>query len=747
MDNFKLKNWIVDVKSRQLRAQGQELRTTELPKLVMDVLIYFTQHPGEVVNNEQLAKALLPDVEKAEDEVAQAVQKLVDVFGDTTADNQVIEPLGDRGYRLVATPQPVIRSTDSPSPVTATSFALKNKKKHGAKHAYGSLGLVVLVAFFGLIIGFVGLSIYKQTPVYSSNVNSGAKQRGDVSLLAVLPFRNISGDNTFNYISDGLTEEIINSLSNRTSTDIIASTTSFNYANKINNTFRIGRALNATYVLTGNVKRSKDRLKITVHLTSTIQQTTIWTHTYERQYEDLVAIKSAIVFDVTKQLNLPGKKPAKIANRIGQGNIEAYDAYMQGLDHSKQITASSLKKAVQLFQQAINKDSQFAQAYVGLADTLLLQMRHGFLPQQGAANMAKQALDKALQISPNLAHAYASYGLLRANTGQQLAAIVLYQKAIKLKPNDAAAQLGLGILRHNRLELNQAKKVLSRALKLDPEQPSVNRYVGLNLLAMGELENGIKYLTQSIDSTSETVDIELELARWYNHYGKRDKTNQWAKVAYGKAPEHHLAAIAMAFGASDKTSMHHWLEKARMLDPDEQVNFLPNVNLFYYQGDSDSLSQYVNRILFTDAGQLDTSKPVLWQLWAGIGKINEQDYQQAVRLLEIALIHYKAPTSSPLEQLQLVNQLAFAYSKLSDNDNMTKQLGRSKDIQRHLLSHGVRTPFLVAHMVAYYTLMGEQNKAEQLLQNARLRGWNLNRYITSNPIFELLPSRASYIGV
>jgi TolB-like protein/Tfp pilus assembly protein PilF/DNA-binding winged helix-turn-helix (wHTH) protein len=760
MDNFKLKNWTVDVKSRQLRTLGQQQPTTELPKLVMDVLIYFTLHPGEVVTNAQLAKARLanakvPNIplqifpnknppilntQDAENEVAQAVQKLIDVFGDTTADNQVIEPLGERGYRLVATPQPVVRSTDSSSPATATAFVLKDKNTHGAKHAYGSLGLMVLVVFFGLIISFVGLSIYKKSPVFSSNINSAPQHRGKVNLLAILPFGNLSGDNKFDYINDGLTEEIINSLSNQTSTDIIARTSSFNYPNKIKNAYQVGKALNASHVLTCNIKRRKNRITITVNLSQTVRGAPIWTNTYEDKYEDLVAIKSAIVLDVIKQLKLPSKNPAKIANRLGQRNTQAYDAYMQGLAHSKRLTASSLKKAVQLFQQAINKDNQFAQAYVGLADTLLLQMSHGFLPQQGAANMAKQALDKALQLSPNLAHAYVSYGRLRAKTGQQLAALISYQKAVKLKPNDAAAQLGLGMLRHQRLELNQAQKALTRALKIDPQHLGINRYLGLNLLSMGELENGVKYLTRSIDSDSGTVDIELDLARWYNHYGKRDKTSQWAKVAYGKAPEQHLALIAMAFGATNKTSMHQWLNKARGLDANEQVNFLPSVKLFYYQGDSDALSQYVNQRLFTNAGQLDTGKPVLWQLWAGISKIHEQNYQQAARLLEVALHQYQAPTSSPLEQLQLVNQLAFAYSKLGDNKNMTKRLQLSRDIQRHLLDHGVKTPFLVAQMMAYYTLMGEQNKAEQLIQNARLKGWNLNRYMTSNPIFELLPS-------
>ncbi len=754
MDNFKLKNWIVDVKSRQLRAQGQEQSTPELPKLVIDVLTYFTLHPGEVVNNQQLAQALLPNAKEpnakeksAEAEIAQAVQKLIDVFGDTTADNQVIEPLGDRGYRLVATPQPIVQSNAPLPPATATAFAMKNKKKHGAKHAYGSLGLVVLVIFFGLIISLVSLSIYKQTPVFSSNINSSPEHRGEVNLLAILPFGNLSGDNKFDYISDGLTEEIIQSLSNQTSIDIVARTSSFNYRDKIKNAYQVGKALNASHVLTCYIKRHKNRVEITVNLSQTVRGAPIWTHIYERQYEDLVAIQSNIVRDVITQLKLPNKKTPKIANRLGQGDIEAYDAYLQGLAHSKLFTASSLKKAVQLFQQAINKDSQFAQAYVALADTLLLQINHGFLPQQEAANMAKKALDKALQLSPFLAHAYVSYGHLRARTGQQLAALISYQKAVKLKPNDAPAQFGLGMLRHQRLELNLAKEALIRALKMDPQHLGINRYLGLNLLSMGELENGVKYLTRGIDSDSTTVDIEMELARWYNHYGKRDKTSQWAKVAYGKAPEQHLASIGMALGATDKTTMHQWLGQARKLDASEQVNFLPSVKLFYYQGDTDSLSQYVNKILFTNAGQLDTSKPLLWQLWAGISKINKQDYQQAVRLLEIALHQYQAPTSNPLEQLQLVNQLAFAYSKLGDNENMAKQLQRSQEIQHHLLDHGVRTPFLVAQMVAYYTMKGEQNKAEQLLQNARLKGWDLNRYITSDAIFELLPSRANYVGV
>jgi TolB-like protein/Tfp pilus assembly protein PilF len=288
--------------------------------------------------------------------------------------------------------------------------------------------------------------------------------------LAVLPFSNLTGSADREYLSDGLTEEIIADLGRIRDLGVIARTTVMKYKQSGKGAGQIGRELQAGYVLEGAVRQAERRLRVSAQLIRVSDETEVWAESYDREMADLLEVQSDVARRVAEQVR--HRLPAPGSER--SADLEAHLAYLNGRYHWNLRTEAGLRRSIPYFTQAVEKDPRFAHAYSGLADAYLLLGYYGYLPLANAGSKARQAVEKALALDDALAEGHASRGAILENYDWDFAgAEAEYRRAIELNPNYVTALQWYGLLLLERQRFEEAEAVLRRARDLDPLSPLI----------------------------------------------------------------------------------------------------------------------------------------------------------------------------------------------------------------------------------------------------------------------------------
>ena len=265
-------------------------------------------------------------------------------------------------------------------------------------------------------------------------------------MLAVLPFENLTGDPAQEYLSDGLTEEMIAQLGHLDPEHlgVIARTSVMHYKHTTEAAGQIGRELGVQYVLEGSLRREADRVRITAQLVQMKDQTHIWSRQYDRELKSLLALQGEIAQETADEIQL----------RLGQGHklraadrklasltsYETYDLYLKGRYFWNKRTKDGFQQAADYFQQSIASDPNYARAYAGLADSYALMSSWSFVPQTEAIPKARAAALRAMQLDDSLAEAHTSLALIAENYDYDWqTAEKEYRRAIQLDPQYATA--------------------------------------------------------------------------------------------------------------------------------------------------------------------------------------------------------------------------------------------------------------------------------------------------------------------
>lgn len=312
----------------------------------------------------------------------------------------------------------------------------------------------------------------------SASMDKGAllrtitKKRTSKSIdsIAVLPLANAANDPNTEYLSDGITEGIINRLSQLPKLKVMARSTVFRYKGREVDAQSVGRELRVRAVLTGFVKHIGDRLQINVELVDSVDGAQLWGETYNRPLADLMTLQEEMSGEIVEKLRLKltGAEKKKLRKRSTE-NSAAYQLYLKGRYHWNKRTEDSLKRGIQFFREAIESDPSFASAYSGLADSFITLATNIPLPPQEAMPKAKAAAMKAIEIDEGLAEAWASLGAIRwwfdwDWSGAEEA----YKRAIELNPNYATAHDGYAMLLSARGRFGDAIDQVNKAADLDP---------------------------------------------------------------------------------------------------------------------------------------------------------------------------------------------------------------------------------------------------------------------------------------
>lgn len=340
-----------------------------------------------------------------------------------------------------------------------------------------------VIAGLALLVVAIAALAYFFYPASSGAINS----------IAVLPLANAGGDPNMEYVSDGVSESLINSLSQLQRLRVTARSTAFRYKGREVDPQQVGRELNVRAVLMGRVRQLGDTLNIQVDLVDATTGAQLWGEEYNRKLSDILAVKQDISREITDKLRLrlTGDEQKQITRR-DTTNAEAYQSYLRGRYHWNKRRGDELKKAIEEFQQAIDRDPNYALAYAGLADCYMLLEQYAGIPWSEKAPNAKAAAERSLAIDDSLAEAHTSLAFYYRMSWRWEDSEREFKKAISLNPNYPTAHHWYEILLRSLGRLDEALAEIKRAQELDPLSPVFEVNIGAVYVMKGDLDSAME---------------------------------------------------------------------------------------------------------------------------------------------------------------------------------------------------------------------------------------------------------------
>jgi serine/threonine protein kinase/TolB-like protein/Tfp pilus assembly protein PilF len=350
--------------------------------------------------------------------------------------------------------------------------------------------------------------------------------------LAVLPLINASTDEGAEYLSDGITESIINNLSQLPQLKVMARHTVFRYKGREVDPQEIKRDLGVQKVMMGRVQMFGDNLIITIELIDLADNSQLWGEKYKRKASDIFELQDEISKEISDKLKikLSGEEKRLLTKRYTE-NTEAYKLYLKGRYCLSKLTKEGIKRGIEKFQEAIDQDPSYALAYAGLANAYYVQSSN-YLPPREAMPKAKAAAQRALEMDDTLAEAHASLALVKAFYEWDWAgAETEYQRAIELNPGYASAHHWYGWYLALVGRLDEAIAQIKKADELDPLSLEINSDLGLSFFFAGQYERALEQFQKALEEEPQSIWTRFFLGWSFGQMGQLEK----AVAEYKKA--------------------------------------------------------------------------------------------------------------------------------------------------------------------------------------------------------------------
>ena len=346
----------------------------------------------------------------------------------------------------------------------------------------------------------------------------GSSRRIRINSVAVLPFANVSADPSMEYLSDGITEGVIDRLSGLPNVKVISRTSAFRYKQRDIEPQKVAKELGVDALVTGRVVQRGDDLSVSAELVDAREDKQLWGEQYSRKLADVLTIQQEIATAISGNLRvrLTQEEKTRLAKSPAT-NPEAYQLYLKGRYHANQTTAAEVKKGIAYFQQAIDKDPGYALAYAGLADSYtVLGGGYMYVPPSDSFPKAKAAARKALELDDTLAEAHAAlaYAVLFADwdwpsTERE------FKRAIELNPNSALSHSRYAECLKTRLRFNESMAEAQRAQELDPLSPDIVSELGVVHFMARRYDASIVQFQKALDLNPNLPAVHATLALAY----------------------------------------------------------------------------------------------------------------------------------------------------------------------------------------------------------------------------------------
>jgi TolB-like protein/DNA-binding winged helix-turn-helix (wHTH) protein/Flp pilus assembly protein TadD len=547
----------VDLRAGELRKHGLRVRLQEQPFQVLAMLL---ERAGQVVTREALQKKLWPadtfvDFDHG---LNKAVNKIRDALGDSAESPRFVETVARRGYRFLAevksTDEASLRSPEfAPPRPLAPQTADRGELTDAAAMPQRRLPpLAWKISVFVLLAVIATFAAWK---IHARNRSASA-----IHSLAVLPLESLSNDASQDYFADGMTDELISDLGQISALRVISRTSVMAYKHARKPLPQIARELNVDAIVEGTVLRSGDQVRITAQLIDAAADKHLWSQSYEGELKDTLALQNQVARAIADQIRInlnPQEQAALKSAKVV--NPEAYQAYLKGRYFWNKRTPDALKVALAYFNQAINEDPTYAQAYSGLADTyaLLGDWQYGVMTPKEALPKAKAAAIKALELDSTLSEAHNSLAFCFDAFDWDLeSAGKEFQRAIELNPGYATAHHWYAWHLSLLGQYDQAIEEMRKAKSLDPLSLIINA-------DLAELLVIAHFYDESIIQSRKTIEMDPNFALAHNQLAQaylQKHMNAEAIAELQKAVELSagsptcIANLARAYAASGRNS-------------------------------------------------------------------------------------------------------------------------------------------------------------------------------------------------
>jgi serine/threonine protein kinase/pimeloyl-ACP methyl ester carboxylesterase/tetratricopeptide (TPR) repeat protein len=503
---------------------------------------------------------------------------------------------GPRVSEADITPEFVTSNTEVGLSEHPTSLAETRPTSSDTQSGEGSVRYRIAALIAMLLLAVASLGVW-----YYFHRQSPGSAIGSIESMAVMPFVNASNDPNSDYFSDGVTESIINSLSQLPQKKILARATVFRYKGLDLDLQKVGRELGVDALLTGRVTQQGDTLTIQADLVRVADGSELWGGRYNRKLADIFAVQSEIANEISETLRLKlNNDEQKRVTRRYTDNVEAYQLYLKGQFEANKFTPEGLQKGIEYFNQAIAVDPAYALTYAGLADLYITQAHVWVTPREGYTK-AKWAAEKALQLDNTLAEAHKTVGLVKLYYDWDFSAAEKeFKLAIELNPNFSDAHSAYSCyfkaMRRYPEEITEAK----RGQELDPLSAFTNMELGEAFYMARRYDEAIEQIRKSLE-----LDPHFFIAYHVRLRAYEKKTmyaeaiadcQEWLKVFHDDPQA--LASLGHVYGAMGKRrEAEEILNKLQGIS--KQRYFSPYWIALVYAGlgDNDHAFQYFEKAL------------------------------------------------------------------------------------------------------------------------------------------------------
>ena len=523
-----------NLRSRELRRNGVRVR---IPDQSFEVLLMLLDKPGELVTREEIRNRLWSSETFVDFDhgLNNAVKRLRDALEDSAETPRFIETLPRRGYRFSG-------AIDPPSRQPVSAVQNVDPRSRGP--------ILIVAALVLLVLAIVGLRWFRRS-------STPLAQAPHPTMLAVLPFQNLSGDTSQDYFSDGLTEEMISQLGELSGDNfgVIARTSSMMYKNTTKDIGQIGQELGVDYLLENSVRREGDHVRITVQLIRVQNRVHVWANSYDREVKHSIEVQEEVAREVVQQIQTKlAVASTPHPPSLHPINQEANDAYLRGRFVFNQFTEQGFTRAIDYFNQAIAIDPQFASAYSGLSDSYNFLIITNVIPPNEGFPKARIAAQRAVELDGSLSEAHTSLGLLEMNTRHWKEGLSEFQKAVALNPSNSTAHRWYAACLVAVGRVDEAVHEIREAHRVDPLSMPSNAEIVRDLYYARRYDQAIEEAHKIEQFDPSFPRTHFWLGRVYAQVGKYpdaiaeaelvgppDSTQRLTETAYAEARAGRLA--------------------------------------------------------------------------------------------------------------------------------------------------------------------------------------------------------------
>ena len=461
------------------------------------------------------------------------------------------EYLGERSVKNIPKPVGAYRVLMKPDAAGKVTGEKRFLGRFSRRTAIAAIVVLVVVA-----AGLVSWNIYLQQSkkVEPASVESMALPLPDKPSIAVLPFDNLSGDPEQDYFSDGITEDLIVDLSKIAGLFVIARNSVFVYKGKPVKIAEVGRELGVRYVLEGSVRTANNKIRITAQLVDASTEENLWAQRYDRDLKDIFSLQDDVTQRIVAALAVKvTEDEQKRLLRRYTDNMEAYDYYLRGLEYFSKLTKETNILARQMLQRAIDLDPQFAAAYALLGLAHSQEWTQGWSQDSQPLEHAFELAQKAIALDETLPLGYAILGEVYLHKKKHEKAIAAQQKAIALSPNDADGIAGLGGILTWAGRPKETIGLAKKAMRLNPMYPTEYLWnLGHAYYLMGRIEEAVETLNRARDRSPEYIPVIAYLAASYAELGRMEEARTQAAQFIRLSPRTSIDAWRHRLPYKDK---------------------------------------------------------------------------------------------------------------------------------------------------------------------------------------------------